>query len=232
MTLPRRPGKNCYDRAVFFDIDGTLLLTGKGRQAMNEAFHQQFKVPEAFSDVNFAGATDPDLLQSISENHGVTSTSFNEPFFYDNYVQRLGCSLDGDVNILPGTHEILRILRSRPLHLGIITGNYHGSATVKIKKGGFESYFEGGGFGEDGPERERIVATAIERLGVTPERSVVIGDSIHDVRTGKKHGLHTIAVETGTTEGQVLKQEDPDLLIPSLSPPSRLLNHLTSKKIL
>lgn len=226
MSLPLKPDQQQFDSAVFFDIDGTLLLTRKGRRAMNGAFERHFNVSGAFDGVDFAGATDPDVLDTILTKHGLDATPGDRSGFYRDYVQRLDHILDGDVNILPGSHEILRLLRHRPVHLGIITGNHVGSAGVKLESSGLDHYFEGGAYGDDGPARERIVSTAVERFGIDPDRSVMIGDSVHDVRTGKQHGLNTVAVETGTTPAETLRDENPDLQLAGLAPTNNLISFL------
>lgn len=231
MTLPRTPDEAPHPGTVFFDIDGTLLLTREGRDAMSQAFRRQFSVPEAFSDVDFAGATDPDVVNQICEKHELRPSDAQHESFFSDYYQRLACRLDGSINILPGSHEILRVLRYRPVNLGLITGNNPGGARVKLQSGGFLDYFSGGAYGDDGPERQRIVEAGLDRFETDPSRSVIIGDSIHDVRTGKAHGLHTIAVSTGTTDHSTLESENPDLLLTSLAPPASLLSYLDEHDI-
>ena len=48
---------------LLFDIDGTLLLSGRaGLRAMNRAFEQTFGVADAFAGTSFGGRTDSSLL--------------------------------------------------------------------------------------------------------------------------------------------------------------------------
>lgn len=226
MFPPRNPAEIKHNSVVFFDIDGTLLLTQHGRQAMNDAFQHHFGISEAFESISFAGATDPDIFKTICEQHGFCPTRGDHRSFFHDYYQRLDHLFDDRINILPGSHEILRILRGKNLHLGVITGNNPGSANVKLREAGFIDYFDGGAYGDDGPIRADIVAAAIRRFQIDPTNAVLIGDSIRDIQTGKKHGVHTVAVPTGTTSCESLNQEDPDLLLTSLDPPAALLTFI------
>lgn len=196
---------------------------------MNEAFLSHFGIPEAFDQISFAGATDPDVFLKICEKHGIEPTPGAHAVFFHDYYQRLDHIFNGRINILPGSHEILRILRGKNLHLGVITGNNPGSAYVKLKQAGFLPYFEGGGYGDDGPIRADIVNAAIERFQLKPDHGILIGDSIRDIRTGKTHGLTTVAVPTGTTSAETLEKEKPDLLLPSLTPAEKLLSFIKQK---
>ena len=56
---------------ILFDIDGTLLLSGRaGMRAMTRAFQQAFGITNAFAGESFGGRTDS--YQGIP--HGATKT--------------------------------------------------------------------------------------------------------------------------------------------------------------
>ncbi len=51
---------------------------------------------------------------------------------------------------------------------------------------------------------------ACERLGVSPSRAVMIGDSIFDLRCAKEAGIASIAVSYGSTDTETLMLEEPN----------------------
>lgn len=56
---------------------------------------------------------------------------------------------------------------------------------------------------------------ALSRLRVAPERAVMIGDSIYDMRCARAAGIATIAVGYGSAAPEALAAEHPDLLLNS-----------------
>jgi len=53
---------------------------------------------------------------------------------------------------------------------------------------------------------------AMERLSVSPENTLIIGDSIFDIRCGKDAGLFTAAVLYGAGQKEALLEEEPDFI--------------------
>lgn len=53
---------------------------------------------------------------------------------------------------------------------------------------------------------------ACKRLGVSPQRSVLIGDSVFDLRCAKDAGLTSVAVSYGAGDREALLLEEPDIL--------------------
>lgn len=217
---------------MFFDIDGTLLLWGVGRRVLSRTFREHFGPRDAFDGISFAGRTDPALLDEALSGENLSPSPARRESFFRSYYQKLRLQPTDDLAIMPGAHELLRVLHARPLRTGVITGNNHPGAQIKLEAAGLAPFFHGGGFGEDGPERTRVVNRAIERFRAPSGRTVVIGDSPADVRTGKEHGLITIAVSTGSTPRDRLARENPDLLLEKLTPLERMLQFLGERNIL
>lgn len=66
---------------------------------------------------------------------------------------------------------------------------------------------------------------ACERLGVTPDESVFIGDSVYDMLCAKGAGMKTVAVTYGSGTREALHAEMPDLV---LDTPEELLGWVQS----
>ena len=67
MTSARGVGvsPSVFSRILLFDIDGTLLLSGRaGYRALTRAFAEMFGVPRGFDGIPVAGRTDASILSA------------------------------------------------------------------------------------------------------------------------------------------------------------------------
>ena len=63
-----------FSKILLFDIDGTLLLTGKaGYRALTRAFEELFGVARGFDQIAVAGMTDEIILTAALERAGVAA---------------------------------------------------------------------------------------------------------------------------------------------------------------
>mgnify|MGYP000881496253 CR=1 FL=1 len=65
------------------------------------------------------------------------------------------------------------------------------------------------------PDRRMLLET-IAKAGGTPERAVMVGDSLHDIVAGKAAGMATVAVLTGIAGAQELSPHA-DVVLPDIS---------------
>ncbi|MDX2066270.1 MAG: HAD family hydrolase [Fimbriimonadaceae bacterium] len=56
---------------------------------------------------------------------------------------------------------------------------------------------------------------ACQRLGVSPDRAVMIGDSVYDLRCAKAAGVVAVAVTYGAGQPDALHAEQPDFILPT-----------------
>lgn len=230
-------------KACFFDIDGTLVMTGgAGQVAFAETFAEVFGVAEISADVSFAGRSDRAIAMDLLAVHGHEPSDANWRRFQSGYVDRLVAALprcDGEV--LPGVEALIDRLEARgDVLIGLLTGNVRRAAEKKLGYYGLWERFVTsasgddpviGGFGDDHPDRSDIAAAAVQaarrRFGkpVDPsaETLVVIGDTPNDIRCARSVGAKAVAVPTGHTPAEALAAHEPDLLIETLEDAERLL---------
>jgi len=214
-----------------FDIDGTLVhLRGAGRRALENAFGEVFDVPDprqVLEPIAFDGRTDQGILAEAMRRAGIEPDRFaarrarlEEVYLQDLRDRLVGAGPD---RILPGVLPLLETLVSRGAALGLLTGNLESGARVKLAPFDLNRFFPAGAFGSDHADRTVLAGLALQRMeahaarSFAPEEVVVIGDSIADVRCGKAHRFHTVAVTTGWTRRESLAAENPDLLLEDLT---------------
>jgi phosphoglycolate phosphatase-like HAD superfamily hydrolase len=223
---------------LLFDIDGTLLLTGRaGIRAMSRTFDEVFGIADAFADVSMAGRTDSYLLSRAFAKTGVPDTPAQHERFKVAYVQRLSEEIvqpgTGRKGLMPGVQPLLAAVRHYPsLHMALLTGNYRAAAMLKLAHFGLDPYFSWGAFSDDAADRNALVPVARARAvaeGVPPpalDRVVVIGDTPFDVECAKVAGATAIAVATGGVDRATLEAAGADAVLDDLSDTGRVLELL------
>jgi len=214
-------------RLVLFDIDGTLVHTGRaGSRAFGKAIASEFKAPETVEQIRFGGRTDPSLARELFGLNDIPATPDNFRRFFERYVfwlDHLVHTSNGE--ICRGVKEFIRDLQTlpNPPRLGLLTGNIRLGAEIKLRRYGLWELFETGGFADDSEDRDQIAAAALERgrrvLGgnLQGEEIIVVGDTPHDIRCGKHIGAKVLAVATGGAKLEELQEHQPDWAVADLT---------------
>jgi phosphoglycolate phosphatase-like HAD superfamily hydrolase len=223
---------------ILFDIDGTLLLTGRaGQRAMTHAFQEVYGVPDAFTSVAMAGRTDTSLVSQAMQQYGIPDTADSHHKFRVAYLEKLAVEIHlpgvGRKGVMPGARELLAALSGHPhLHVALLTGNYRDAAVIKLTYFDLWDHFVWGAFSDDAGDRNRLVPIARERarsFGVSPEaceRAIVIGDTPDDVNCAKAADAVSIAVATGGFSADVLRAAGADIVLEDLSDTEAVLRLL------
>ncbi len=229
-TFPARSRNPAMPLVWLFDIDGTLLLTeGAARDAFARAVGERFPGRDPLGEVAFAGRTEPLILRDILSRHGARFDEEDEARFWNSVFGYMREELRPDRGrLMPGVAELLDFLEREPgWESALLTGNMTQMARIKLRRFGLAGRFVFGAFGEEAEDRNaraRIaVARALGRFGVTPERCVVVGDTVHDIACARAAGARAVAVATGGTPAAALAAHAPDLLLGDLGDPTALL---------
>lgn len=212
-------------KVILFDIDGTLVLTGgAGVRAMQRAFEDLFAVPDAFRDIPMPGRTDSWILSDAAATHGVAAEQLTR--FRDVYLRHLTVEIGKPgprKGVMPGVRPLLDALAPRDdVFLALLTGNYEEAARVKLQYFGLWDYFKCGAFGDEAPDRNRLLPQALARVrecGVEarPSDAVVVGDTPLDVACAAAGGAKCVAVATGNHSADELIAAGADVVLQDLS---------------
>ncbi|MBN1435061.1 HAD hydrolase-like protein [Candidatus Fermentibacterales bacterium] len=212
---------------LLFDVDGTLVdSAGSGSRSVRKAVEALHGDASVFDRVQFAGRTDMVIVSDALRLLGVEPLPERLEEVRLLYLAKLASELEaaGDrAKALPGVTDLLARLHVDPcFQTGILTGNWSDGARMKLSHCGIWHFFPFGAFGEDGPERERLVGPALERAGAWSGRSFrheevwVIGDTPLDVRCGIENGTRTLAVATGPYTRSQLERAGADIVIDAI----------------
>jgi phosphoglycolate phosphatase len=215
---------------LFWDIDGTLLTTGKGgvpawEQAVREITGRNFEL----ASIRIPGLTDYQIAVRTFEQLGVDAdmetlhrmVARYESLLPEYLPQRKG-------HVMPNVREILEASAPMPhVRSYLLTGNTRGGAKAKLTHYGLFQYFADGAFAQDAGARSSIAARALElarQAGPVADESIfVIGDTPHDIDCANAIGAKTIAVATGGYSYDELQAHRPWRVMAELPPVTEFL---------
>ena len=213
---------------VLFDIDGTLIHSGgSGVHGMNLAFEEIWGMANALQGVPLSGRTDVLILQEALQRQRLAWTAAEIDQFKERYFLHLAADMQQPRparRLMPGFPELLEHLRKmKHVHLGLLTGNWHKSAEIKLAHFGLWKYFEFGAYADDESDRNKLVPHAIRRAQelygttVARDRVYVIGDTPRDIECARPHSATAVAVATGEYSAEELRRHEPDFLFEDFS---------------
>jgi phosphoglycolate phosphatase len=214
-------------KLVLFDIDGTLLDCGpQVRPLFASALLEVYGTTGDLDGYDFAGRTDSRIVLDLMTAAEVPESEAREklPRMKELYVTRLARSLDREgMRLLPGVVEILERLAAREdVVIALLTGNWEPGARAKLSRFDLNRFFSFGAFGCDGIDRWELPPVALARAEqetrrrFRPEETLIVGDSRLDVACAQAHGIPCLAVATGRTSPEALRDAGADWTVPDL----------------
>ncbi len=204
--------------AVIFDWDGTL---GDTRQVIVIAFQKALseincKVSDEYIERRIGiGAADTfrDILRSAK-------MQFDEKLI-QRLVERksqLEIELTDQVKLFPGARELLEALQGK-VKMVLASMNNRSVIIHLLKAKDLEKYFDAvltaESISHSKPNPE-IFLKAASNLKASPEKCIVVEDSIFGVKAAKSANMGCIAVVTGVYSKLELEKEQPDLTVKTL----------------
>lgn len=206
--MTRRP------RAVLFDLDGTLIDTVEliltsyrhtvqvhGLEPLPDAaWLEGLGIPLRVQFTQFT--TDPDELQAL-----VSTYRDHNHIHHDRMVAEY-----------PGVREGVEELHGAGMKLAVVTSKMHGGLERGLRACRLEGFFEvliGADDVENPKPHPEPVLMALDRLGVTASEAIFVGDSPHDMASGRAAGVRTAAATWGPFSREALERHSPDVWLES-----------------
>ncbi|MDP3897130.1 MAG: phosphoglycolate phosphatase [Mesorhizobium sp.] len=131
--------------------------------------------------------------------------------------------------LMPGAHESVQRLHAAGVWLGVVTNKPQRPTEAILDHFGLSPYLGAVVGGDTGVEKKPapdMIFAALERLGMTPDQAVMVGDSPADVASARAAGVAVIAVRGGYTTVPV-DALGADLIIESLEHLTAALDRLS-----
>jgi phosphoglycolate phosphatase-like HAD superfamily hydrolase len=239
---------NARPSLILWDIDGTLIGSdGITDALLRDALATSFGATDALATTSFAGKTDAQIIQEIyGPDPPVVSSACPsggcalEQFIttYHRLVYGARRQLLLGATVLPGAIPMLEMLARYGHTQSIVTGNVRRVAHYKLRIFGLLPAFatQLGAYGDESTRREDLVALALQRAQaqlpqLQPDRTLIIGDTPHDIAAGRTRGVRTLGVATGAFSEAGLRAAGADLVVPNLQHASSQLQALLAHRM-
>jgi len=210
-------------RAVLFDIDGTILVTGgAGGAAWQRAFEELHGVEANVAEHTDAGMTDPEIaaivFREVIGREGSQEERAKAIGCYLKHLPDTVAESEG-YRVMAGIERLLDELIDDGLLLGLVTGNIEAAAHIKLARGHLNRFFGFGGYGSDSADRTEVTKTAIARGelvsggALTNSASIAVGDTPRDIKAGHGAGIRVVGVATGSYSVDQLREAGADWAI-------------------
>jgi phosphoglycolate phosphatase len=203
------------DRAVIFDLDGTLVdtapdLMGAANHVLRLMNRRAITMPEVRA---FVGHGARKLIARSAAATGEPLDDKSLDYYHAEFLRHYERNIATASQPFPGAVALLERLASRGTQLGICTNKLEGLSLSLLDALGLTRYF-GAIVGPDtiqiGKPDPAPYKETLRLLGA--DRSIMIGDSETDVLTARAAGAPIIAVTFGYTPEPVARFK-PDYLV-------------------
>jgi phosphoglycolate phosphatase len=108
-------------------------------------------------------------------------------------------AVEDEVLLFEGTLEMLAALKARRHLLGVATGKTRRGLDDALRRAGLEGTFHATRTADETASKPdpRMLLELMRELGVPPERTLMIGDTIHDLQLAANAGVASLGVSYG-----------------------------------
>ena len=215
---------------LLWDVDHTLIEnSGVSKAVYARAFEMMSgRAPEVQPGTD--GRTDYEIVRNLFAANGAAFTAEDEASYQSALVdamKALHARLMRDGFMLPGVAAVLEAVSRIPgIVQSVLTGNIRPNAEAKLRLLGDHARvldLDVGGYGSDDVRRPRLVGAAQRKAaqkygGVFgPSSTVLVGDTERDVAAALEGGALIVAVATGVTSQEQLRQAGAQVVLPDLT---------------
>jgi phosphoglycolate phosphatase len=202
---------------ILFDLDGTLVdsapdIAAALNAALAEAGHPTVPPPTV---INYVG----DGATKLVERAIAPEAPAEVPDLVESFRRHYAAHVCVQTRLYPGVADALTRLREVGIRMAVLTNKPGDLARALLRALELDRWFgddvvgDGDGFPrKPSPEAARHL---LARAGVAPDRALVVGDGLADIRVGRAAGCPVAAATWGYTARELLAAERPDFMLES-----------------
>lgn len=190
---------------IVFDLDGTLIDTAPDLvESLNHTIAVRDLAPVGYEDLtHLVGQGARVMIQRAFALRGAPLAEEDVPALLDRFIAHYEAGMPGRSRPYPGLIEALDRLKAAGYRLAVCTNKMERLAIPLIEGLELTGYFTtiagGDTFAFRKPDPAHILAT-VERAGGTPDKVLMIGDSINDILAARNGNIPSIAVPFGYSD--------------------------------
>ena len=218
--------------AVLFDLDGTLLHTIPDLHAAVNAMLHDLGRPELPLEAirSYVGRGISNLVKRVLAESLAAAEDTSPPpqdalnSFWRHYARENG----RNVQIYPGALEGLNLFKAKGMPMGLITNKAEIFALPLLELTGLAAYFDVVVSGDLLPRQKpdpMPLVWACGRMGVSPGKTLFIGDSINDFLAGRAAACHVFMVPYGYNEDRDVHDFDCDAIVETIATAAKQIEY-------
>ncbi|MBO4842597.1 MAG: HAD family hydrolase [Bacteroidales bacterium] len=204
--------------AIVFDFDGTL---GDSLHGILVTAHEVLRRMDwpTVDDAALTATIGLPLHENFTKGAGMPDElASRAEQLYRDIFDTVGAP---EIQLFPGVRETLETLAARGIPMAIASSRGQHSLTMLVKMLGIDRFIPADRcFGLQTVARPKpapdLVYVILGKLGVKPEETLVVGDTVYDIEMGRNAGCHTCAVTYGNQSADTLAGAFPDYIIDDL----------------
>jgi phosphoglycolate phosphatase len=202
---------------VVFDLDGTLVDTAPDLVAsLNHTIAVKGLAPVGYEDLtHLVGHGARAMIERSFKLRGRPLDEGEFPAMLDRFIEHYLANMPGESRPYPGLHAALDRLRSAGIMLAVCTNKMESLARPLIEGLDLTGYFAaitgGDTFAVRKPDPAHLTGT-VDLAGGDIRRTVMVGDSLNDLKVAVNAGVPSIGVPFGYSDVPI-ETLDPTVLI-------------------
>jgi phosphoglycolate phosphatase len=125
---------------------------------------------------------------------------------------------DGEIVLFPGIRELLARLSAEHFWVGVATGKNRAGLDRALVSTGLGAVFDATRCADEtfSKPHPQMLNELMETFAVPPERTLMIGDTTHDLQLAANAGSHAVAVSYGAHPRNLLEELKPRAIVNSV----------------
>lgn len=190
-----------------FDFDGTLADSGETAVLATQATFKDFGLPLPSSDQIRGYMGIP-----IEKSFPLMGAKTELPAMFTGFREHYQALEASQVKLYPGIKEVLAKLKENGKKIYAVSSKHSEALRRNLELLQIATYFDDL-VGSDQVENYKPAPDGIdvllERYGLDPKQSVMIGDAIYDIQMGHAAGVKTAGVHWGAFDWEAVLEQKP-----------------------
>ena len=208
--------KNRFD-LIIFDWDGTLINTIDWivRCLQNAAVMCQCSVPEEQAVKDIIGLSIENAVNTLFPE----ADPWTHKQLVHHYSQIFFSRQLSREDLFAGVYDMLVELKQRGYRLAVATGKGRAGLRQALDETGTEVLFCITRCADETSSKPNpmMLQEILAHTGVSAERTLMVGDSIHDLQMAANAGIASVGVSCGAHSAEILQQYKPLMCLPQTS---------------
>ena len=213
--------KNRFD-LIIFDWDGTLVdsIDWIVHSIQTAATQHQCPVPEPQAAKDIIGLSIENAMQTLFPGTDATILQKMTTVYTQTFLSK---QISRD-DLFPGVYEMLQQLKDAGYQLAVATGKKSAGLAHAIEATGVGAFFNATRSSDQTASKPNplMIEEIITQLGVSKPRTLMVGDSVHDLQMALNANVASVGVTCGAHSAATLQNYQP---LHCLSYPTDLLNY-------